>query len=156
MKGHPAWLKKDHIGGALIVLLGIATIFGGQRYTIGTLSRMGPGFFPVALGCILVLVGAAIAVTATLPHDPKDEESLPPEWRGWICIVGSLIAFVVIGHYGGLIPATIAIVFIAALGDRDNSIWSALILSAVILAMCLLVFVWGLQIQFPLFTWGHA
>jgi putative tricarboxylic transport membrane protein len=156
MKTRLGGLRKDHIGGALVALLGIATIWGGQRYNVGSLSHMGPGFFPVALGCILLLCGGAIAVTAALPHDPKDDENLPPEWRGWFCIVASLVAFAVIGHYGGLVPATFAIVFISALGDRKNSLLNALILAAVILAMCLLVFVWGLQITFPLFVWGQS
>ncbi|MEJ0045599.1 MAG: hypothetical protein WDN04_05275 [Rhodospirillales bacterium] len=52
----------------------------------------------------------------------QEKEKLAPEWRGWICIVASVLAFVVLGKYGGLLPATFAIVFIAALGDRDN-VW---------------------------------
>ena len=156
MKSGIAGIKKDYIGGALVILIGIGAIAIGRTYQIGKLSHMGPGFFPVALGCILVLAGAAIAVTATLPHEPSEDETLPPEWRGWFCIIASLIAFVVIGQYGGLVPATFAITFISALGDRSNSLLNALLLSLGVLAMCLLVFVWGLGIQFPLLTWGGS
>src|SRR5260221_8622058 len=156
MKSGITGIKKDYIGGALVILLGTGAVAIGRTYEIGKLSRRGPGFFPVALGCILVLAGAAIAVTATLPHESSEEETLPPEWRGWFCIIASLIAFVVIGQYGGLIPATFAITFISALGDRSNSLLNALLLSLGVLAMCLLVFVWGLGIQFPLFTWSGS
>jgi len=156
MKSRISGIKKDYIGGALVILLGIGAIAIARTYQIGKLSQMGPGFFPVALGCILVLTGAAIAVTATLPHEPSEEEALPPEWRGWFCIIASLIAFVVIGQYGGLVPATFAITFISALGDRSNSLLNAFLLSLGVLAMCLVVFVWGLGIQFPLFTWGGS
>jgi putative tricarboxylic transport membrane protein len=156
MKSKIVGINKDYIGSALVILLGIGVIAMGRTYQIGKLSHMGPGFFPVALGCILVLVGAAIAATARLPHEPSEEEALPPEWRGWFCIIASLIAFVVIGTYGGLVLATFAITFISALGDRSNSLLNALLLSLGVLAMCLLVFVWGLGIQFPLFAWGGS
>lgn len=149
------WIKKDHIGGVLMGLLGIGAVGIGRTYQVGTLSHMGPGFFPVALGVILVLSGVAIFAAASVTqHSAEQDESLPPEWRGWACIVGSLIAFVVLGHYGGLVPATFAIVFISALGDRKNTWLQSLILAAAIVIACLVIFHWALQVQFPLFAWG--
>ena len=146
--------RKDHVGGALIGVLGIGTVAIGRTYPIGGLSRMGPGFFPVALGCILFLVGVAIAAGA--PRDSSQEAvpSATPEWRGWFCIIAGIVAFAVIGRYGGFVPATFAVVFISALGDRGNTPMRALLLAAAMVAVCLVVFWWGLQIQLPLFTWG--
>lgn len=151
------WIKKDHVGGALMGLLGIGAVAVGRTYQVGTLSHMGPGFFPVALGVILLLCGLAIFVGASLSmHTAEQDETLPPEWRGWACIVGSLIAFVVLGHYGGLVPATFAIVFISALGDRKNTWLQSVLLAGAIVIACVLIFHWALQIQFPLFAWGIA
>ena len=148
---------KEYAGGALMLLLGIGAIAIGRTYSVGTLSHMGPGFFPVALGSILSLVGLVIAATAWItPLEEEEKTALPPEWRGWFCIVASLIAFVVLGEYGGLIPATFAIVFISALGDRDNSLRSAMTLAVAIVVVCLIVFHWALQMQFPLFAWGRS
>ncbi|MGE5336601.1 MAG: tripartite tricarboxylate transporter TctB family protein [Gemmatimonadota bacterium] len=150
-------LPKDYLGGALMVLLGVGAMVEGARYSIGSLNRMGPGFFPVALGALLTLIGIAIGMAAWLERAPAaaaDREPLPPEWRGWACIVGSVIAFIVLGHYAGLVPATAAIVFISALGDRENTVRSALLLTALMLAICIVVFWWALQMTFPLFHWG--
>jgi len=150
-------LPKDYLGGALMVLIGVGAIVEGTRYSFGSLHRMGPGFFPVALGTLLALVGVVIGVIGWLEHAPgaaSERKTLPPEWRGWACIVGSLIAFVVLGHYGGLVPATAALVFISALGDRQNSVKSSLLLTAVMLVICVVVFWWALQMNFPLFRWG--
>jgi hypothetical protein len=61
---------------------------------------------------------------------------------------------VLVGKFGGLLPATFAIVFIAALGDRDNSIQSAAVLASAMCAICIVVFWWALQLQLPLFQWG--
>jgi hypothetical protein len=79
---------------------------------------------------------------------------LRPEWRGWFCICASIVAFVVLGNYGGLLPASFATVFIAALGDRKNSLAAALALAAAMTLVCFVVFWWLLRLQLPLFQWG--
>lgn len=148
--------SKDYYGGALMILLGLGAVLQGMTYQVGTLQRMGPGFFPVALGALLTLTGAIIALTAKAAVVDADGDKTPlaPEWRGWICISLSIVAFVILGKYGGLVPATFAIVFISAMGDRQNTLKSALILSLAMVAVCITVFWWALQMQFPLFQWG--
>jgi len=146
--------NRDYFGGALMIIIGGAAAIQGRSYQIGSLSRMGPGFFPVALGVILALAGVAIIITARLSGHEGEDKDLPPEWRGWFCICASIVAFVVLGKYGGLLPASFAIVFISALGDRNNTLFGAAALAAAICIICVVVFWWALQVQFPLFTWG--
>lgn len=146
--------RKDHYGGALMFFIGVAAALQGRTYEIGTLSRMGPGYFPTALGVILALIGAAIFVMAGVGAPPAEKKSLPPEWRSWILICSSVVAFVVIGLYGGLVPATFAIVFISALADRQNTVKNALLLSAAMVVISVVVFWWALELVFPLFRWG--
>jgi Tripartite tricarboxylate transporter TctB family len=146
--------NQDYYGGVLMILLGLGAILQGRTYSIGSLSRMGPGFFPVALGAILALVGLAIVIRARFAEHESEGKVLPPEWRGWFCISLSIVAFVVLGKYGGLLPATFAIVFISALADRQNTILSATILALAICLIAVVVFWWALQMQFPLFGWG--
>lgn len=151
------WFKKynkDYYGGTLMMLIGFGAVARGIDYHIGTLTQMGPGYYPVGVGTLLSLVGAAIALQAPRAAPATERASQPPEWRGWLCIVSSLLAFVVLGEYGGLLPATFAIVFISALGDRQNTFKSALVLSLSMVVVCLIVFWWALEIQFPLFRWG--
>jgi hypothetical protein len=146
---------RDYYSGALLLLVGLCAVAQGITYNVGSLTQMGPGFFPVALGVILALLGIAIAGTARRASSTATEtEKLPAEWRGWICILLSIVAFVVLGKYGGLLPATFAIVFISALGDRQNTIRSALAFALSTSAVCVVIFWWALQLRFPLFTWG--
>ena len=145
---------RDYLGGVLMIALGLGAALEGSTYSIGSLSRMGPGFFPVALGVILALAGVAIAVTARFEENVVDTHAHAPEWRGWICIGASVVAFVVIGRYGGLLPATFAIVFVSALGDRENTIAGAAVLAFACALVALVVFHFALQLQFPLFRWG--
>lgn len=156
MKAKLAKYVRDYAGGALMLLIGIGAVIQGQTYSIGSLSKMGPGYFPVALGTLLTVLGIALLIDARLSQPKTEAKSLPPEWRGWICIVLSIIAFAVIGKYGGLIPATIATVVISALGERNNTWRSALALASVMVVVCVVLFWWGLNLQFPLFAWGQS
>ena len=146
--------NRDYYGGALMMAIGIGAMVQGRHYSVGTLSRMGPGFFPVTLGAILTIVGLAIIVTARFSAPEAEGPALPPEWRGWLCIGASIVAFVVVGKYGGLVPATFAVVFISALADRENTLVSASILGLATVGVCIIVFWWALQMNFPLFGWG--
>ncbi|MGF6768393.1 hypothetical protein P3T18_000863 [Paraburkholderia sp. GAS199] len=152
--------KRDYYGGALMCLIGAGAVTQGLEYSFGSLTHMGPGFFPTCLGAILVVLGVSIAATAKRPAtrppigENAAQEPAHPEWRGWFCILASIVAFVVLGKWGGLLPASFAVTFISAFGDRDNTWKSALVLASVITLLSVVIFWWLLQLQFPLFTWG--
>jgi hypothetical protein len=137
-----------------MLVLGIVVAAQGATYSIGSLSRMGPGYFPVALGVILALAGIAIGIKGYVTTPEPHEKPLPPEWKAWMLICASVIAFVVLTEFLGLVAGTFAVVFISALADRDNTWKHALVLSLAIVAVAIVVFWWALQIQLPLFRWG--
>lgn len=146
---------RDRFAGALMVLLGLATMAIASSYSIGTLRAMGPGFMPLALGGVLALVGLLIAVSASgTERDPHEAEGLDhPEPRGWLCIIGGVIAFILLAKPVGMLPATFACVFIAAMGDRTATLKSSLILASAISVAGVLLFYYGLQIQLPPLNW---
>jgi hypothetical protein len=156
----PKSLGKDHYGALLLLALGAGVLALGLGYRMGSLNHMGAGFIPVVLGTLMMLVGVAIGVTAAPPGQETISHPLPgdgskrgPEWRGWLCILGGVVAFVVLGQYGGLLPATFASVFVSALGDRNGSVKSSALLAAAMVVFCLIVFHYGLSLQLPLFQW---
>ena len=142
---------KDYIGGLLILLLGAGALMVGSQYSFGTLRQMGPGFFPVSLGAILSFLGVALLVGAWIASPPPTGCATKFGLRGPIAIVVSVATFAIIGEYGGLVPATLAIVFISAIGERENTIKSAFVLAMIMVVVSVTVFAWGLGVQFPLF-----
>lgn len=156
--GQPRWFNqynRDYYGGALMFLIGAGAAYEGVGYKLGTLSKMGPGYFPTAVGVVLAAMGVLIALGARrAAKTAAVEEYQPPEWRGWICIMASIVAFVVLGRWGGLVPAVFAVVFISAMGDRQNTWKNATLLSLAMVFVAVVVFWWALRMQFPLFRWG--
>jgi hypothetical protein len=158
---HPRSWSKDHYGALLLLALGAGVLALGLGYRMGTLNRMGAGFIPVVLGALMMAVGIALGITAAAPGQAAPPAHPLPghgthkgvEWRGWLCILGGVFAFVVLGDRGGLMPATFASVFISALGDRNNTLKSSALLAAALTLFCLAVFHYGLQLQLPLFQW---
>ena len=144
-------LDKDFWSGAGLVVFGAAYAAFGARYSIGSLSRMGPGFFPVSLGVILALAGLAVAAKGWLAGAPAEVERRRPEWRAWFLISASIVLFVVVAESFGLVPAAFAIVFVSAFADRDNRWPQVVVLSLAITVIAVVVFWWALQIQLPLF-----
>ena len=116
--------KRDFYAGGLMTLFGAAVSLDSLTYTLGTLTHMGPGMFPLMLGITLTFVGMLILGTALVTPLSGNERILPekPEWFAWGCILAGPIAFIILGEYFGLVPATYACVFIPALGDRTATL----------------------------------
>jgi hypothetical protein len=62
--------------------------------------------------------------------------------------------FIILGKYGGMVPATFACVFVSALGDRETTLKAALILAAGITVSGVILFAYLLKIPMPIFQWG--
>ena len=156
MQSRRSVIKREAWAAGTMIVLGRGAIAQATTYTLGSLARMGPGLFPAILGVLLVLLGLIIARMAYSPMVTEEdaEEIPPPEWRGWGCIIGGLMTFILLGKYGGLVPATFALVFISAMGDRQHTPRSAALLAVGVTILGVAVFSWALQLQFPLFRWG--
>ena len=144
--------KRDYYAGALMLVLGVGAAVTGTGYKFGTLARMGPGFMPVMLGVVLAFLGLLIAGTALGSSEPDEHKFLPnnPQWFGWLCIIAGPVAFIILGLYGGMIPAVFACVFICALGDKTATYKSSLVLAAGITVFGVVLFHYLLNIPFPL------
>jgi Tripartite tricarboxylate transporter TctB family len=144
--------KRDYYAGGLMLLLGVGAAVTGTGYKFGSLAKMGPGFMPVMLGVVLAFLGILIAGTALGSSEDDDKKFLPddPQWFGWLCILGGPVLFIILGEFGGMIPAIFACVFVCALGDKTATYKSSAILAAGITVFGVLLFHYLLNVPFPL------
>lgn len=147
---------RDVYGGVLLAIIGLGTIYEGFRHSIGSLTRMGAGYFPVILGVVLTGIGGAIAILTLLKGggstelEPGEHFHLP-DVRGFVAIISGMVAFIVLAAYWGFAPATFALVFISALGDRDSTLKSSAVLACVMTAILIGLFWYALRL--PLRLW---
>ncbi|WP_288585885.1 tripartite tricarboxylate transporter TctB family protein [uncultured Methylobacterium sp.] len=143
-----ASLARRYGAGGLILLLGLAVVLEARTLGLGTLARVGPGLFPMLVGCALGAVGLLIAATPEAAEHEAGEGGRP-DWRGWFCIVLGIVLFMVLGEHLGLGAATFACVFVSALGDRSGSVRAALVLALAMTVVAGLVFTLALKFQMP-------
>lgn len=59
---------QNLIGGLLTVALGVFVLAMAWHYPMGSLLRMGPGFFPSVIAVLIVLLGLALTASALHAH----------------------------------------------------------------------------------------
>jgi Tripartite tricarboxylate transporter TctB family len=141
-------LNKDLLAGLVFLAFGWGAIAHARLYEIGTLMRMGPGWFPAALGVILALFGVFLVARGI---GWSNKETVSWGWRPITCIVASMLAFGFLMPQAGLVPALVAMFFVAALAGREFRWREVLVLTLVMTALALGVFVYLLKLPFQLF-----
>jgi putative Ca2+/H+ antiporter (TMEM165/GDT1 family) len=144
--------RVDTWAGVLCLVIGLLVLWQAESYSIGTLGQMGPGFYPAVLGTLLAVIGVLIAVTGTdaVEEDPLHAMPAGAEWRGRLCIVAGIGLFILFAERLGMVIATFACVFVAALGDRTATLLGSLILAAGITTFGAVLFHSLLNVSLPL------
>lgn len=148
----PLKIKKqeDFWSGLMFIAFGIIAIVISGDYPMGSAMRMGPGYFPRSLGIITAMLGLIITLTAFRTEGPKIK---PFAWRGVIMLsLGFLIFGWAIEHVG-FVPALLPLILCSALAGKEFKTREALIMSAVLITGCVALFIYLLELPFPLFCW---
>lgn len=134
---------------AAIAILGLYMVWEGRSYGIGSVREMGPGYFPVALGCVLTVLGAGL-VLAGRGEQRQESFRLKP----LLCIVGAMIAFGYLMPRTGFVPATIALVLLSVLADKGFRLWEVAVLLVVLPVLGYVIFVAVLGMPLDAVRWG--
>lgn len=142
---------RELISGVVLVGFGVfIALYASSHYEIGTVRRMGPGFFPTMLGWIL----AALGIVVTLMSFRKVEHALTPppfELRPFLAVLLAVVTFAVLINRIGLILTTIILIVIAATANTKFRFSRALLLGGCVSILAWLIFTVGLQMNLPAF-----
>jgi hypothetical protein len=144
---------KDFWAGILFMAFGAVALVMGQGYSLGTVSRMGPGYFPRMLGILLVVVGL---VSITRSFFVAREELPSFAFKPALLVIGSLLLCGYLLPRAGLVVGVAVLMLgAAAASDKFRAEWTKLVaLTAVTIVFCAVVFVRLLGISLPLLgTW---
>lgn len=137
--------------GALLIAFGLFFAYQSWIMDMGTALRMGPGYFPLLLAGILVLVGIIVLIQAMrVGSEPMGLFA----WRGMVLILPAPIFFGLTVRGLGFLPAVFITAFIASFASVRMKPVSALVLSAGVTLFSYLVFSKGLELPYrPFGPW---
>ena len=140
--------NKDFWAGAMFFGTGATALFFARRYQVGTTLRMGPGFFPVLLGVVLILFGVYIMIKGLRRH-----EKIPGNWslRALITLPVVTILFGFMVERTGFVPALLVLGFGSAAAGREFKWGEAFLLTVFLTLLSVALFIWGLGLPYPLF-----
>jgi hypothetical protein len=132
-------------GGSIAIAIGGFAVWEASGYSIGQLSQMGPGYFPVALGVVMIGLGAALIFEGRrVDAEPAEN----PAWRTLVAVLAGIGAFALLLERTGLVPASVALVLLAALAEPQYRPGQTVLLALAVSAISVLIF--SLMIGMPL------
>jgi hypothetical protein len=139
---------KDFLTGVMFVFFGAAAMAMSTGISIGTAAKMGPGYFPFALGALLVVLGGVVlmrgfAGTAGAREWPR------LQFKPLAGVLLSVVLFSQALVPLGLLLSTFLLVVLASRASHEFRWKEALANAAVLVAIVLVVFVYFLEFQIP-------
>ena len=137
---------RDFAAGLLFMAFGLVALVTSASYAAGSASRMGPGYMPRALGVLLLVFGAVLALRGL-----RERGEPATRWRvgPLVIVLASVAFFSLAAKWLGVIVATIALVFLASTASREFRWREALLSGAIVGVTAVAVFVYGLGVPLP-------
>ena len=137
---------KDFWAGALFILIGVAAVAIAANYPMGTAARMGPGYFPRALGTLLMLLGAlSVLRSFRLQGEAISRWRLRP----LLVTLVSVVIFGLMVQHVGLALSTVFLVFASSAASHEFRPVEAAVSGVLMAVLCVAIFVFVLKIQLP-------
>ncbi len=137
------------LAGAIFIALGLVFLIGALGLERGTAFRMGPGYFPLVLAGLLILIGGAIAIQAHRAEEVAIHMHAVP-WRGLVLILAAPVLFGVTVRGLGLLPAIAIVALVSSFASQRMKPLLAAAITVVLTLFCMLVFNVGLGLPIRL------
>lgn len=139
---------RDFWAGVLFVVTGLAFMVLSTQYHVGSAAKMGPGYFPMILGGLMALLGLMVMLPAFARRSPELKvDRVDFKAIGLILVAVAVYAFTL--PRLGFVVALFLLILIASLASHEFKLRTTLLSSVVLLVFSYLVFVKGLELQFP-------
>lgn len=141
--------RSDLGAGAIFIAIGLGfAAITLLELDIGTARRMGPGYFPIMLSGILIVLGLAVALKS-VAHGDEPRGPLP--WRGLAVLLSVPVIFGLLIRPLGMVPVLLITTFLTSFASRRMTVAAALLLTVGLTVFCVVVFNLGLGLPLRLF-----
>ena len=148
--------QKDFFAGLMFSVVGVGFAIGASTYSIGEGARMGPGYFPLMLGIVLVILGAVLVFESLVVETEDGEKIGSWAWKPLGYIVGANVLFGVLlaglPKFGvpamGMVVAIYGLTLVASLAGDEFKLKEVLVLATVLSLGSYVAFIWLLKLHF--------
>lgn len=141
--------RQDFWSGVMFIALGLGFAWKAASYQMGTAARMGPGYFPFALGLVLAILGA-IVLLGSLAKNATETRVEKFDWRIAFLVIGSVVLYALILKLLGIYISVFVLVVASSLASHEFNLKVAAANGLFLVVFSYLAFVKGLGLIFPL------
>lgn len=124
-------MGMDRLAGLIFIAMGTGFLWLSLDFGFGSMVRIGPGFFPVILSCLLIALGAAILARGLL----ADESVVLPRVGPMARVLGAMMIFAgLMQPLGSYIVLPVVVVLLASASQKFR--WKAAVLLAAAITIC--------------------
>lgn len=143
--------------GAVVAGFGVFVAAIALSYPLGSAFRPGPGFVPLGVGVLLVILGICVAVEGVLKGSARQETAdetgrTVPTWRPVAATVVGILMFALLLDRVGYVPSSMLLVLITAQGEPRKNILVDLAIAVFMALFGTIVFIWGLGLPIEPFV----
>lgn len=139
-------------GGLAVAILGGGIALISASYPVGSLGRMGPGYMPLVVGILMLVLGPLIVIS-DLRTEEVGEDSI--RLRPFAAVFAGIVAWIEIVPRFGLVPATVILVVLVSFAqERPRPLMTA-VTAAVLSFLGVAIFIWGLGVRLEVVSFGQ-
>jgi len=146
---------KDFCAGLVFLLFGIPAMVLSRWYQIGTAAKMGPGYFPFLLGGLLTVLGLVILLRSISKKEGTGNV-LSFKTKPAFLVLSSVVLFGLFLRPLGLLLSTVLLVIVSSMASFEFKMKEAILNALVLLAIVLIIFVYLLKFQIPVWPYFLA
>jgi uncharacterized membrane protein YidH (DUF202 family) len=140
--------QKDFWSGVMFLAVGLAFVGLARDYELGTAQRMGPGYFPTALGALLAILGLIVAIKG-LAREERGGDIARFHFGPLAVVLGAVALFALLLRPAGLVAALTVLIGVSAYASHEFRLREVVPLAAFLVVLVLAVFIWGLGLVVP-------
>lgn len=146
--------SKDFLAGVLFATAGLAAISARWLYDHGSLSMMGPGYFPALVGSLLFGLGLFICIAAALATAPEPIAHNPRANRAIFWILVGILGFALVVEQAGFLLSAFGILLVTRQADPRLRWGEVVLFSAAAALGAAFIFITGLGMSLTYFPPG--
>ena len=142
---------QDFGAGILFILFGLIGLYVGSDLTFGSARNMGPGYFPMIICALIVLIGLVVIAKSLSLEGPPIERI---QFRPILFILLAIAAFGLLIAQIGTVLSSILLILFAAYARRQVNVIETLAFAVGTAAFVVIIFVYALGQPMPVW-WGR-